>query len=75
MYLMYNKFMEIFGQRLKELREENGLSQRQLAAIIGTSQPNLQRWEKGQFEPDQKTTIIIADFFNVSIDYLFGRED
>lgn len=67
--------MEIFGQRLKELREENGLSQRQLAAIIGTSQPNLQRWEKGQFEPDQKTTIIIADFFNVSIDYLFGRED
>ncbi|MDE6947200.1 MAG: helix-turn-helix domain-containing protein, partial [Anaeroplasmataceae bacterium] len=35
----------------------------------------LQRWEKGQFEPDQKTTIIIADFFNVSIDYLFGRED
>ncbi len=75
MYLMYNKFMEIFGQRLKELREENGLSQRQLAAIIKTSQPNLQRWEKGQFEPDQKTTIIIADFFNVSIDYLFGRED
>lgn len=75
MYLMYNKFMEIFGQRLKELREENGLSQRQLAAIIRTSQPNLQRWEKGQFEPDQKTTIIIADFFNVSIDYLFGRED
>lgn len=67
--------MEIFGQRLKELREENGLSQRQLAAIIRTSQPNLQRWEKGQFEPDQKTTIIIADFFNVSIDYLFGRED
>lgn len=67
--------MEIFGQRLKELREENGLSQRQLAAIIKTSQPNLQRWEKGQFEPDQKTTIIIADFFNVSIDYLFGRED
>lgn len=66
--------MEIFGRRLKELREERGLSQRQFAKIIGTSQPNLQRWEKGQFEPDQKTTIIIAEYFGVTIDYLLGIE-
>ena len=31
--------------------------------------------EKGQFEPDKKTTVIIADYFNVTIDYLLGRED
>lgn len=31
--------------------------------------------EKGQFEPDKKTTVIIADYFNVTIDYLFERKD
>ncbi len=67
--------MEIFGQRLKELREEKGLSQRQFAKIIGTSQPNLQRWEKGQFEPDQKTTVAIAEFFGVTTDFLLGLEN
>ncbi len=53
--------MKIFGQRLKELREDKKLSQRQLAKTLGTSQPNLQRWEKGLFEPDQNTMIVIAD--------------
>ncbi len=67
--------MKIFGQRLKELREDKKLSQRQLAKTLGTSQPNLQRWEKGLFEPDQNTMIVIAEYFGVSADYLLGLED
>ena len=65
-----------FGQnRIKELREERGLSQRQLAKEIGTSQANLSRWEKNIVEPCISECWRLADFFNVSIDYLCGKTD
>ncbi|MCL2751202.1 MAG: helix-turn-helix domain-containing protein [Firmicutes bacterium] len=67
--------MELFGKRIKELREEKGLGQKELAAVLGTSKQNISRWEKGYFEPDQKTTVSLARFFAVSTDYLFGLED
>jgi transcriptional regulator with XRE-family HTH domain len=64
-----------FGKILKELRTAKGITQEQLANVLRSSKQNVSRWEKGYFEPDQKTTIMIADYFDVSIDYLFGRSD
>jgi len=67
--------MGIFGKRVRELREEKGLGQKELAQILGTSKQNVSRWEKGYFEPSQETIIKMARFFAVSVDFLFGLED
>ncbi len=61
--------------RIAELRRENGLSQRQLAKDIGTSQANLSRWEQGLNIPSIIECWKIADFFDVSIDLVCGRRE
>lgn len=61
--------------RLKELRKERNLLQKEVAKAIGTSQANIGRWESGQNEPSSHYVIALADFFGVSADYLLGRED
>lgn len=61
--------------KLKELREERNLSQLDVANAIGTSQTNIGRWEKDKNEPSSGYVIKLADFFEVSTDYLLGRED
>ena len=63
------------NNRLSELRAEREISQRQLAKELGTSQANLSRWEKGKVEPSIIDCWKIADFFEVSIDYLCGRKN
>lgn len=68
-------YMSDFSTRLKELREEKELTQRQLAAEIKTSQANVSRWEKGAFDPSTEWLIALAKFFGVSIDYLLGVTD
>jgi transcriptional regulator with XRE-family HTH domain len=64
---------EIFGKRLKELREEHQLSQEQLANKINSQKQNLSRYEKNQREPGINIVTRAANFFDVSIDYLVGR--
>ena len=61
--------------KIKELREEKNLSQLNLAKEIGTSQRNIGRWENEENEPSYAQLVKLAEFFNVSIDYLVGRED
>ena len=61
--------------RLKELREKKGITQVRLAIELGTNQNNISRYESGEREADYDTLIKIADFFNVSIDYLLYRTD
>lgn len=61
--------------RLKELREEIGYSQTQVANAIKTNQRNIGRWENGENEPTSSFIVKLADFFNVSTDCLLGRED
>ena len=61
--------------KIAELRNDKGLSQRQLAQEIGTSQANLSRWEQGLNEPSIIMCWKLADFFDVSIDVLCGRID
>ena len=68
-------FFSFKNNKIAELRKENGLSQRQLAKAIDTSQANLSRWEQGLNEPSIIECWKIANYFDVSIDYLCGREE
>ena len=61
--------------RLKELRQKRHVSQVRLAIDLNMSQNTISRYETGQREADYKTLILIADYFNVSIDYLLERTD
>ena len=69
------KPQEVFAKRLKELREENNLTQEQLADKIDTTKQTLSRYEKNQREPGINIVTKIADFFEVSLDYLAGRKN
>lgn len=61
--------------RLKELRVETGLNQKEVAKILGIAQPTLSGWETGRTQIDYDNLIKAADYFNVTIDYLLGRTD
>lgn len=60
--------------RIKELREERHILQKELGDALGIAQNTLSQYETGRREPDLDTTQKIADFFGVSVDYLLGRE-
>lgn len=65
----------MFAIRMKELREAAGYrSQQAFADAFGVAQSTIGGWEAGKREPNYETTIRLADFFHVSIDYLLGRE-
>lgn len=61
--------------RLKELRKKKGLSQLRLATDLNTTQNTISRYETGEREPGIDELITIADYFNVSVDYLIGRTE
>ena len=67
--------MPTFPERLKELRISHRYYQRELAAMLGISIRGYQCYETGEHEPGVKKLIAIADYYNVSIDYLVGRTD
>lgn len=60
--------------KIKELREELQMTQRELAEKLNNMQRNVSNWENGTSEPDCATLIRLADIFQVSLDELFGRE-
>ena len=68
-------YMEKFAERLKELRTEKGLTQRQLAQATGLSQTAITQWENKLREPGAGVIIILARYFEISTDYLLGLED
>ena len=61
--------------RIKQLRQENNLSQRALAKKINANQKTVNFWERGESEPSAGFIIALADFFECSADYVLGRED
>lgn len=61
--------------KLKILRKDKGISQLKLALDLNTSQNTISRYETGEREPGINELIKIADYFDVSIDYLVGRTD
>ena len=64
-----------FNIRLKELRIEKGVSQVKIAKMLNMSKMAISHWEKGNSEPSIEQLKILANFFDVSIDYLVGYSD
>lgn len=67
--------MQVLAQRLKSLRESVNLSQAKLAKLIGATQASINRYENGQTSPPLKVLLWYADFFDVSMDYIFARTE
>lgn len=67
--------MSAFSERIKELRLEKSLTQTQLGEIIGVKHFSIYSYEKGRACPEMKGLVALADYFEVSIDYLTGRSD
>lgn len=67
--------MKKYVTRLKILRKEKELSQKQLAEILRTTNSSICDWECGRAEPDIEMLIEISKYFEVSVDYLLGLED
>lgn len=65
----------MFSERLKQLRKEAKLTQKQLAKKMNTSQPSYQNWEKGTRNPSKENLEKLSKIFNVSVDYLLGNTD
>ena len=60
---------------LKDLRKSRCLSQRDVARMLNVTQQAIASWENGRTEPSNMALVEIADYFNVSVDYLLGRTD
>ena len=67
--------INIFAEKLKELRIEKGIGQVELAKAINVSKGIISLWENGLREPKLSNLIELANFFEVSIDYLVGLEN
>lgn len=65
----------MFGRKLKELRLERKINQSELGEIIGISPSTVGMYERDQRFPDKDILSKIADYFEVSVDYLLGRTD
>ena len=59
--------------RLKELRDQKGLYQKDIASFLNVAVSTYSYWENGTYEPDQTSLSKLADFFGVTTDYLLGR--
>lgn len=74
---MYRLLLWMWGdcmvKNLRKLRIKMGISQQQLADIIGTSQQSVNKYENHNVEPDISALIKLADYFETSIDYLVGH--
>lgn len=68
-------FMPSFGERLSQLRKTNNLKAEDLADIVGVKRRIVFMYEKNESKPSFDVLIALADYFNVSLDYLVGRSD
>lgn len=67
--------MKEFAERLKELRMEKGLSQRELAKLVNLERTSISRWESETHIPNAEAVVVLAKFFSVTTDYLLGVSD
>lgn len=72
---MTTKDAGLLGLRIKELRKEKGLRQSELATTLHVSQQAVGSWETGRTVPGADTLNVLADYFNVTTDYLLGRPE
>jgi len=64
-----------FGERLKKIRQERNLTQKQFAELIGTTERGIRHYESGEREPAFHVIISILDNVDVDANYLLGRTD
>ncbi len=69
-YIIY-----MYGTRIRELREEESLSQKKLGKALGVSQTAIAKYENEEREPNINMIIAICKYFDVTSDYLLGLED
>ena len=67
--------MNAFGEKIKELRTEKGLTQKQLALLLHTTDDSIYSWEKESCQPSIETLKKLCEIFGVSADYLWGFDD
>ncbi len=67
--------MIIFKQRLKELREDKGISQKELANTLNLRQQSISMWENGSRQPNYDMLETLCKYFEVTADYLLGLSD
>ena len=63
-----------FADIIKELREEKGLTQKQLAEKLNISQSAIAKWELSKTEPTAKALLLLSDFFDITVGQLLGVE-
>ena len=63
------------GERIKELRKKNDLTQEKLADFLCVSYQAVSKWERGESFPDLTLLVPIAELFSVTLDELFGRDE
>ncbi|MBQ3191951.1 MAG: helix-turn-helix transcriptional regulator [Oscillospiraceae bacterium] len=66
---------EQIGKRLREMRQNAKLSQARVAAVVGSRQSAVARFESGEAHVPSTVMVRYADYFDVSLDYIFGRTD
>ena len=66
---------KMIGPRLKELRRSMKLPQWKMAELLGVSQSSIDRYERNTARPTVENFLVYADYFDVSLDYIFGRCD
>lgn len=65
----------MIGERLKMLRKDKGITQKELADILGVQKSTISQYETNVNDPSDKSKLLIAKYFNVSVDYLIGVID
>ena len=65
----------IVAERIRELMKENGLNQVRLVEKVGIKQNTISSWLNGKKEPSITSLWLLADYFDVDVDYLIGRKD
>jgi len=64
-----------FSERVRELRQEKGVKQREMADVLQIKLRSYQNYEGGERRPDYEGLVALADYFGVTTDYLLGRSD
>lgn len=67
--------MSVFAERIRELRDTQGLTQDAIGKVIGKSREAISKYEVGEHEPDLIVVAALAKYFNVSADYIIGITD
>lgn len=62
-----------YYQRLKDLRNDRELNQSEIATLLKTTQKQYSRWETGEYQIPLDKVIKLAEFYNVSLDYIVGK--